>query len=130
METGHEVTLFASGDSSTRAELVAVSPCALRLSRECVDPYIYHTVLLEQVFQRHEEFDLIHLQASLGITVCGTTPSVHFRDSFLPPTVDYILVENLTVGQAKLSLIIRRQAHGVGIDVIRREGEVEVAVLK
>jgi glycogen debranching enzyme len=70
------------------------------------------------------------LQASLGITVCGTTPSVHFRDSFLPPTVDYILVENLTVGQAKLSLIIRRQAHGVGIDVIRREGEVEVAVLK
>jgi hypothetical protein len=29
-----------------------------------------------------------------------------------------------------VSLIIRRQAHGVGIDVIRREGEVEVAVLK
>jgi len=60
VETGHEVTLFASGDSSTRAELVAMSPCALRLSRECVDPYIYHTLLLEQVFQRYEEFDLIH----------------------------------------------------------------------
>jgi len=57
---GHEVTLFASGDSTTRAELVAVSPCALRLSRECVDPYIYHTLLLEQVFQRREEFDVIH----------------------------------------------------------------------
>jgi glycosyltransferase involved in cell wall biosynthesis len=57
---GHEVTLFASGDSTTQAELVAVSPCALRLSRECVDPYIYHTLLLEQVFQRHEAFDLIH----------------------------------------------------------------------
>ena len=48
------------GDSTTKAELVAVSPCALRLSRECVDPYIYHTLLLEQVFQRHELFDLIH----------------------------------------------------------------------
>jgi glycosyltransferase involved in cell wall biosynthesis len=57
---GHEVTLFASGDSTTRAELVAVSPCALRLSRECVDPSIYHTLLLEQVFQRREEFDVIH----------------------------------------------------------------------
>ena len=57
---GHEVTLFASGDSTTRAELVAVSPCALRLSREGVDPHIYHTLLLEQVFQRHEAFDLIH----------------------------------------------------------------------
>jgi glycogen debranching enzyme len=70
------------------------------------------------------------LQASLGMTVSGTTPSVHFRDSYLPSIVDYILVENLKVGKSKLSLIVRRQPHGVGIDVIRREGEVEVAVLK
>lgn len=60
VEMGHEVTLFASGDSTTQAELVAVSPCALRLSRECVDPYVYHTLLLEQVFQRQETFDLVH----------------------------------------------------------------------
>lgn len=60
VEMGHEVTLFASGDSSTRAELVAVSPSAFRLRRDCLDPYIYHTLLLEQVFQRHEAFDLIH----------------------------------------------------------------------
>jgi glycosyltransferase involved in cell wall biosynthesis len=60
VEMGHEVTLFASGDSTTRAELVAVSPCALRLSRECVDPHIYHTLLLEQVFQRREAFEVIH----------------------------------------------------------------------
>ena len=60
VEMGHQVTLFASGDSTTQAELVAVSPCALRLSRECVDPYIYHTLLLEQVFRRHQAFDLIH----------------------------------------------------------------------
>ena len=70
------------------------------------------------------------LQAGLGITVCGTTPHVHFRDSYLPAIVEYVLIENLKVGKAKVSLIIRRQAHGVGIDVIRREGEVEVAVLK
>ncbi len=70
------------------------------------------------------------LQACLGITVCGTTPCIHFRDSYLPAVVDQVLIENLTVGSSKVSLIIRRQAHGVGIDVIRREGEVEVAVLK
>ena len=70
------------------------------------------------------------LQASLGITVCGTTPYVHFRDSYLPPSVDSVLIENLRVGKSKVSLIVRRQTHGVGIDVIRREGEVEVAVLK
>jgi Glycosyltransferase Family 4 len=33
VEMGHEVTLFASGDSTTQAELVAVCPCALRLRR-------------------------------------------------------------------------------------------------
>jgi glycosyltransferase involved in cell wall biosynthesis len=60
VEAGHAVTLFASGDSVTQAELVTVSPCALRLNRQCVDPYIYHTLLLEQVFQRQEAFDLIH----------------------------------------------------------------------
>ena len=70
------------------------------------------------------------LQAGLGITVSGTKQHIHFRDSYLPAIVEYVLIENLRVGAAKVSLIIRRQAHGVGIDVIRREGEVEVAVLK
>jgi len=70
------------------------------------------------------------LQACLGMAVSGTTPYVHFRDSYLPPMVDYVLIENLAIGKSKLSLIVRRQTHGVGIDVIRREGEVEVAVLK
>ena len=70
------------------------------------------------------------LQASLGMTVCGAPPYVHFRDSYLPPSVDYVFVENLRVGQSKVSLIVRRQAHGVGIEVIRREGDLEVAVLK
>ncbi len=57
---GHEVTLFASGDSVTRAQLIGVSPQALRLNPDCVDPYIYHTLLLEQAFQRHEAFDVVH----------------------------------------------------------------------
>lgn len=70
------------------------------------------------------------LQASLGMTVCGTTPYIHFRDSYLPAVVDHVLIENLRVGQSKVSLTVRRQAHGVGIEVIRREGQVEVAVLK
>jgi hypothetical protein len=70
------------------------------------------------------------LQASLGMTVCGAAPYIHFRDSYLPPAIDYLFVENLRVGQSKVSLIVRRQAHGVGIEVIRREGDLEVAVLK
>ena len=70
------------------------------------------------------------LQASLGMTVSGVTPSVRFHDSYLPTAVDHVMVENLRVGKSKVSLIVRRQTHGVGIEVIRRDGEVEVAVLK
>ncbi|HEV2381165.1 MAG TPA: glycosyltransferase family 4 protein [Terriglobia bacterium] len=57
---GHEVTLFASGDSLTRAELVASCPEALRLSSRCTDPLIYHLLMLEQLAARAYEFDFIH----------------------------------------------------------------------
>jgi glycogen debranching enzyme len=70
------------------------------------------------------------LQASLGMTVSGTAPSIRFHDSHLPPAVDHVMVENLRVGKSKVSLIVRRQTHGVGIEVIRRDGDLEVAVLK
>jgi len=57
---GHQVTLFASGDSITSAELV--SPCerALRLDAGCRDPLAYHIILLDQVFRRASDFDVIH----------------------------------------------------------------------
>jgi glycosyltransferase involved in cell wall biosynthesis len=57
---GHEVTLFASGDSVTQARLVA--PCAksLRLDTNSVDPLVNHVLMLEMVFREAKRFDLIH----------------------------------------------------------------------
>ena len=57
---GHEVTLFASADSRTSAHLV--SPCrrALRLDPDNRDPLAYHVLMLEQVLQLSDEFDVIH----------------------------------------------------------------------
>ncbi len=57
---GHEVTLFASGDSVTNARLVPGSKKALRLNSNCVDPLAHHIVMVEQVFERAADFDLIH----------------------------------------------------------------------
>ena len=57
---GHDVTLFASGDSVTRAELVAVTDRSLRLSNSCADHLAYHILMLEAVARRADEFDLIH----------------------------------------------------------------------
>jgi glycosyltransferase involved in cell wall biosynthesis len=57
---GHEVTLFASGDSSTRAELVAVRDRATRLDPGCIDPLASHFVLLERVAREAGRFDILH----------------------------------------------------------------------
>ncbi|HEY8459541.1 MAG TPA: glycosyltransferase family 4 protein [Blastocatellia bacterium] len=57
---GHEVTLFASGDSITNAELVACCPRSLRTDPGCIDPLVHHYLMLEKVFSRASEFDLIH----------------------------------------------------------------------
>jgi glycosyltransferase involved in cell wall biosynthesis len=57
---GHEVTLFASGDSATSARLHAVWPRALRLGRPKTDPMVTQAALLEAVAQHAGEFDVIH----------------------------------------------------------------------
>ena len=57
---GHEVTLFASGDSLTAAELVPCSERALRLEPTVRDPLPYYMVMLDRVRRRAQEFDVFH----------------------------------------------------------------------
>ena len=57
---GHEVTLFASGDSATSARLEAVWPRALRLDGAVRDPNALHVLMLERVYQRAADFDFLH----------------------------------------------------------------------
>src|SRR5437660_1289501 len=57
---GHDVTLFASGDSVTQAELDAVWPQALRLDPLIRDQAAPNLLLLEAVRRRAGEFDVMH----------------------------------------------------------------------
>jgi glycosyltransferase involved in cell wall biosynthesis len=57
---GHDVTLFASGDSVTSARLIAACPESLRLNQRCVDQLAHHYVMLADVLDRAREFDVIH----------------------------------------------------------------------
>ena len=66
---GHQVTLFASGDSTTRARLVACTPRALRLERNVRDPIAHLIVMLEQVRRQAPKFDVLHFH---------TEPLLHF----------------------------------------------------
>jgi glycosyltransferase involved in cell wall biosynthesis len=57
---GHQVTLFASGDSITAAKLVPCVPHALRLDATVRDPLPYQLLMLDRVRRMSEEFDILH----------------------------------------------------------------------
>ena len=60
---GHHVTLFASGDSQTAAELAACCERGLRLDPHVRDPFAHNVLMFEHVRQRASEFDLLHFHA-------------------------------------------------------------------
>ncbi len=57
---GHDVTLFASGDSVTEARLEAIWPRALRLDPAIRDPIAPHMLLMEAVRRQADDFDVLH----------------------------------------------------------------------
>ena len=80
LPAGHEVVLFASGDSRTSAELVSACSSSLRMESRCSDPVAIHLVMLEEVLRRQAEFDIIHSHVDyLGFLLQRRTrvPVVH-----------------------------------------------------
>lgn len=77
---GHQVTLFASGDSQTLADLDPICPQALRLDPEVVEPDAYALVQHKRVLERAHEFDIIHFHtgySALPYADMLKTPSIH-----------------------------------------------------
>jgi len=62
---GHDVTLFASGDSLTSARLVRCSEQALRLDPSVKDPIPSHLIMLDEVRRRADDFDVLHFHTDL-----------------------------------------------------------------
>ena len=57
---GHQVTLFASGNSLTSAELVPCTTSALRMTATVQDPIPYYMIMLDKVRQRADDFNILH----------------------------------------------------------------------
>jgi glycosyltransferase involved in cell wall biosynthesis len=85
---GHDVTLFASGDSRTTASLVPGWPRALRLDGCCKDYTAPHVLMLEEVARRAREFDILHFHIS----------NIHF------PLVRRLPVSHVTTLHGRLDL--------------------------
>jgi glycosyltransferase involved in cell wall biosynthesis len=92
---GHEVTLFASGDSITLANLESTYPRALRLDAGVKEPMIYEMLQLSQVYERADEFDIIHSHmgcAALPYTRLVKTPTVHTMHGIFTPDNEKMFV--------------------------------------
>jgi glycosyltransferase involved in cell wall biosynthesis len=85
---GHDVTLFASGDSKTSAHLISPVCKALRLDPKVEDPLAHHIVQLKQVIDRAHEFDILHFH----------TDYLHF------PVSPFLRAKNLVTLHGRLNI--------------------------
>jgi glycosyltransferase involved in cell wall biosynthesis len=85
VEMGHEVTLFASGDSITRAKLVAACPRSLWHSPDCRETLPHHVREMEMVFEDISRFDVVHFHTDylhfplLRQNTCKSVTTIHGR---------------------------------------------------
>jgi glycosyltransferase involved in cell wall biosynthesis len=85
---GHDVTLFASGDSISAAKLDSIHPRALRLEPEAKEYSVYEALQLSHAFQRAGEFDVIHSHmgyAALPYAKLIKVPTVHTLHGIFTP---------------------------------------------
>jgi glycosyltransferase involved in cell wall biosynthesis len=95
---GHEVTLFASGDSLTLAKLISVHPRALRLDSTIRDSSIYEFLQIASVYEKAADFDIIHSHmgvATLTSANLVTTPTVHTLHGIFTPDNEKIFKRHL-----------------------------------
>ena len=88
VKRGHEVTLFASGDSTTAAKLESVHPRALRLDTNVTDPNIYDMLNMSRVYENADQFDIIHSHVgcvALPYANLVKTPTVHTLHGIFTP---------------------------------------------
>jgi glycosyltransferase involved in cell wall biosynthesis len=107
---GHDVTLFASGDSVTAGHLDPVSPRAVRLDPSCRDPLALHVRMLGRVYREADSFDLIHCHTDylgLPLTSFVRTPTLitlHGRldiPEILPLYAEYPQVPLVSISDAQ-----------------------------
>lgn len=88
VKRGHEVTLFASGDSLTQGQLKSVHERALRLDENIKEPGLYEQMMLSDLYQNASQFDIIHSHvgcAALPYSALVKTPTVHTTHGIFTP---------------------------------------------
>lgn len=114
---GYDVTLFASGDSVTRAKLVPIADRALRLEK-CTDPYAFHVLQLEIVLEMADKFDIIHFHTDYFhfpvSKLCGYTHITTLHGRLDLAELDALYQKFTDIPVVSISLNQRKPLPGAG----------------
>jgi glycogen debranching enzyme len=91
-------------------------------------PILYPVACSPQAWSAASVFLL--LQACLGLEINALESQIYFTGPHLPPFVHELRIHNLEVAGATVDLLITRQEQDVSVDVLRRDGDVQVLVVK
>jgi glycogen debranching enzyme len=91
-------------------------------------PVLYPVACAPQAWSAVSVFLLF--QACLGLEISGVDQQIYFFRPQLPASLGELRIHNLEVNGATVDLLLVRQERDVGVNVIRREGDVQVLVVK
>jgi glycogen debranching enzyme len=91
-------------------------------------PTLYPVACSPQAWAAASVFLL--LQSALGLQIDGPRGRISFDYPLLPEFLPEMQILNLRVGSATVDLLLRRSGHDVGVNVLRREGKVEIVTVK
>jgi glycogen debranching enzyme len=95
--------------------------------RRSEGPTLYPVACSPQAWASSSVFYL--LQAALGLSIHREAPHVRFDHPQLPPCVERMEIRNLHAGGGVLDLALYRHEHDVGVNVLRKGGDVEISVV-
>lgn len=96
--------------------------------RQGKGPTLYPVACLPQAWAAGGVFMV--LQACLGLFIDARESRIYLRHTALPESLAEVRIRNLKVGNASLDLILKRYAETVGVDILRRSGDVEVIAIR
>ena len=98
--------------------------CGFHKRTDSSGPTLYPMACAPQAWAAGSVY--LFMSACLGLNVRAQECQIHFENPSLPPSLDEIKIQNLRVGDAIADLNIRRRKGGIAVDVLRKEGKVEV----
>jgi glycogen debranching enzyme len=89
-------------------------------------PTLYPVACSPQAWAAAAVFGL--LQASLGIDLDVDKRELSLHAPQLPPFIDWVRIRRLELGDASVDLVLNRYRNNVGVDILRREGDIAITV--